>query len=121
MQAQFDSPSEFFYHDFVRKIVSEYLGEESAKEADAHPFQYINPAQVAALYKVGLRRQPSILPSSAHDPHASHPHCFIAVYFCKQCMGYAKSYLKTMAHMGPTYRHVLLDAENSGTPSCRAS
>lgn len=53
LQARFaNSSSETFYHDFVRNIVSKYLGEDSAKEADVHPFQYQSPSQIAALYKV---------------------------------------------------------------------
>ena len=51
LQAHYASSSTY-YQDFVRDIVSKYIGEDCAKEADQCPFQYISPAQVAALYKV---------------------------------------------------------------------
>jgi len=53
VQAKFAQTGEqTYYHDFVRNIVSKYVGEEQAKEADSHPFQQIPPNEIAAIYKV---------------------------------------------------------------------
>ena len=61
MQAHYASSSTY-YQDFVRDIVSKYIGEDCAKEADQCPFQYISPSQVAKLYKVmaGCLRLPLV-------------------------------------------------------------
>ena len=53
-QARFATGGESFsfYHDFVRNIISKYLGEDYAKQADAEPFKYAKPNDLAVLYGV---------------------------------------------------------------------